>query len=372
MSLRRYFRRKEWDEERLRELETHLEQETADNVARGMTQQEARRRAYMKLGNPTTIREEIWKMNSFVSIEDLGRDLRYASRQLTKNPGFAAIAIVTLALGIGVNTAIFSMVNGLLFSSLHIRDESRMMEIGSRQKGTQWQPQFSLVEYHAIQSETSKDVFSEVVGDAYDLDGVSMQGNRPDRVFTDYVSGNFFSALGVEPYIGRLFTPGEGVTPGKDPEAVLSYGYWKQHFAADPNIVGRQVLVDGHAMTVIGVTARNYRGLNTALEVQMYMPMAMVVPLENVPLSEYTKPTNRNLRVYGRLKPGVTRQQAKATLAVVARRIATDQPVVDKDVELSTFALWVGRNAGFDPQTRSARSRFSSWVWRPWCCCWRV
>ena len=349
MSLRRYLHRREWDEERARELEAHLEQETADNVAGGMTPDEARRRPHMKLGNPTTIREEIWKMNSFVSVEDLGRDVRYALRQLWKNPGFAAIAIVTLALGIGVNTAIFSMVNGLLFSSMHIREENRVMEIGSRQKATQWQPQFSLVEYQAMQSET-KNVFSSVVGDAYGLDGLSMQGNKPDRVFTDYVSGDFFSVLGVEPHLGRLFQPGQGVTPGKDPEAVLSYGYWKQHFAADPNIVGRQVLVDGHPMTVIGVTARNYRGLNTALEVQMYLPMAMIVPLENVPLSEYNKPTNRNLRVYGRLKPGVTKEQANATLTVVAKRIAADQPVADKDLELGTFALWVGRNAGFDPQ----------------------
>jgi predicted permease len=349
MSLRRYLRRRKWDEERARELEAHLEQETADNVARGMKPVEARRHAFMKLGNPTMIREEIWKMNSLVSVEDLARDTRYALRQLWKSPGFAVIAIVTLALGIGVNTAIFSMVNGLLFSSLHVREENRMMEIGSRQKATQWQPQFSLVEYQAMQSQT-KDVFSSVIGDAYGLDGLSVEGNKPDRVFTDYVGGDFFTVLGVEPSMGRLFHPGEGTTPGKDPVVVLSYGYWKQHFAADPNIVGRQVQVDGHAMTVIGVTARNYRGLNTALEVQMYLPMAMIVPLENVPMTEYNKPTNRNLRVYGRLKPGVTKEQANATLMVVAKRIAADQPVADKDLELGTFALWVGRNAGFDPQ----------------------
>ncbi len=348
MRFRQYLRRQEWDEERRRELDAHLAEEMADNIARGMTPGEARRRAHMKLGNPTVIREEIWKMNSFVSVEDLGRDIRYALRQLRKSPGFAAIAIVTLALGIGVNTAIFSMVNGLLFSSLHIRQENRMLEIGSRQKGAQWQPQFSLPEYDVLHGQTSA-VFSGVVGDAYGLDGLSMEGNKPDRAFTDYVTGDYFDVLGVQPYLGRLFRAGEGVTPGADPVVVLSYPYWKQHFAADPGVVGRQVLLDGHPMTVVGVTPKDYRGVNTAVSPEAYLPLAMIVPIENAPLSEYHKPTNRNLRLYARLVSGVTKQQANATLAVVSRRLTAEQPVADKDIEVASFPLWVGRNVGFDP-----------------------
>ena len=102
-------------------------------------------------------------------------------------------------------------------------------------------------------------------------------------------------------------------------------------------------------MTVVGVTAKDYHGVNTALAVEAYLPLAMIVPIENTPLSEYHKPTNRNLRLYARLKPGVTKLQANATLEVVSRRIAVEQPVADKEVELSSFGLWVGRNAGFDP-----------------------
>ncbi len=347
MSWRRYLRRRAWDEERQRELEVHLAHETDDNLARGMTLGEARRRAYMKLGNPTMIREEIWKMNSLVSMEDLGRDIRYAFRQLRKSPGFAAIAIVTLALGIGVNTAIFGVVNGLLFSSMHIRQENRMAEVGWQQKGTGWQPNLSLPEFEAIRDQT-KDVFSAVVGEQYSLDGMSMEGSKPDRAFTDYVTGDFFDVLGVEPYLGRVLHAPEGVTPGADPVIVLSYGYWKQHFASDPNIVGRQLQIDGHPVTVVGVAAKDYRGVNTALPVQAYLPLAMMVPLESVPLSEFHKWQNRELRVYGRLKPGATRQRANQTLAVVARRFAVEQPIVEKDTELGAYPLSAGRNVGFD------------------------
>jgi predicted permease len=348
MSLRRYFRRRQWDEERVREMEAHLAQEMDDNVARGMTPEEAKRRAYMKLGNPTIIREEIWKMNSFVSVEDLGRDIRCAFRQLQHNPGFAAIAIVTLALGIGVNTAIFSVVNGLLFSSLHIRQESRVIEVGWRQKGTSWQPTLSLPELRALQSQTG-DVFSNVVADQYGLDGLSMEGSKPDRTFTDYVSGNYFEGLGVQPLLGRVFTAKEGVTPGADPVMVLTYGYWKEHFAGDPAVIGRRVMLDGNPMTIIGVTPKDYRGLNTGLAVQAFVPLAMIVSVESQPVADWDKQDARGMRVYARLRPGVTEKQASATLAVLARRLATEQPRAEKDTELQLFPLYAGRNAGFDP-----------------------
>jgi predicted permease len=345
MSLRRFFRRRQWDEERARELEEHLALEVDLNVARGMTPQEARRRAYIRLGNPTAIREEIWKMNSLVSLEDLSRDIRYAARQLLRSPGFAVVAIVTLALGIGVNTAIFSVANGLLFSSMHIRQESQVREIAFRQKGQPWQPALSFAEYRAL-DEATKHIFSGLVGDQISLDGVSMEGSKPDRAFTDYVTGNYFDVLGVEPMLGRLFKPSEGVTPGADPYVVLSYAYWKQHFAADPNIVGRTIALDGHPMSVIGVASGSYRGLCTILEPQIYIPMAMIMPIENTPPANFNKQANRNLRIYGRLQPGVTPQQADAALRLAAQQLAAAHPAEERDAELSVFSLQAGRLAG--------------------------
>jgi len=345
MSLRRFFHRRQWDEERTRELDAHLAHEIDDNLSRGMSADAARRRAYIRLGNPTQIREEIWKMNSLVSLEDLGRDLRYAVRQLLHSPGFACIAIVTLALGIGVNTAMFSMVNGLLFSSLHIEQQSRVLQIGFRQKGGAWQPMLSLPESQELTAAT-KQVFSEMFGDQYGLDGMSMEGSKPDRVFTDYVTGNYFQALGVQPLLGRFFQPSEGVTPGADPYVVLSYAYWKQQFGANPQVVGRKIALDSIPVTVIGVAPRDYRGLNSFLQVQAYLPMAMIVPIENTPLTDYNKQTNRGIHAYGRLRPEVSVQQADAALAVAASQIAAAHPAEEKNAELRAFSLEAGRLSG--------------------------
>ncbi|MFP5228907.1 MAG: ADOP family duplicated permease, partial [Acidobacteriota bacterium] len=347
MNWRRYLRRKEWDEERARELEAHLAHEIDDNRARGMTPGEARRQAYLKLGNPTAIREEIWKMNSLVSVEEMGRDLRYAARQLWKSPGFAAIAIVTLALGIGVNTAIFSMVNGMLFRSLHIENETQVRTLGLRQKGGPFGSQMSVPEMQAV-AEQTKGVFSEVFGGQYGLDGITMAGSQPDRLFTDYVTGNYFAALGVEPALGRLFKATEGVTPGADPYMVLSYGYWQEHFGGRPDVIGRRVALDGKPVTIIGVAPKGYRGLSSILEVQAYLPLAMTVSIENTPVADFNKVTNRGMQVFVRLAGGVTARQADAALAVAARNLAAAHPREEQDAGIRTFSLEAGRLAAGD------------------------
>ncbi len=345
MSLRRFFRRRQWDEERARELEAHLAHEIDDNRARGMTPQEAQRQAYLKLGNPTAIREEIWKMNSLVSVEDLGRDVRFTARQIARNPGFAVIAIVTLALGIGVNIAIFSIVNGLFFSSFHIQDQSRVIELGMRQAGTPWTPAFSDPEYQQIEAQTHS-VFSSVMVGDLGLDGLSMGESKPARVFTQYVSGNYFEALGVHPLLGRLFAPLEGATPGDDPYMVLSYRYWKEHFAGDPNIVGRQVALDGHPVTIVGVAPRNFESLSSVLDVQGWLPLGMIVPIENEPLEQFNAEGNRSMFLYARLRPGITQHQADAALALVAKRMAASHPREEHGTEFHVFSLTAGRLSG--------------------------
>jgi predicted permease len=345
--LRAFFRRKPLDRELEEEISSHLDFAIEDNVAHGMTQEEARRQALIQFGGVQQAKEEQREARGLPWLDVFFQDLRYTLRTLRRDKGFALTAIVVLALGIGVNTAIFSVMNALLFSSLHVQNESRVVEIGYQQKGNSWQPVLSLPECRDIQNQT-KNVFSGVTGDAYSLDGLSMRGSKPDRVFTDYVTGNYFEVLGVPAALGRVFRATEGETPGADPVVVLSYGYWKRHFAGDPNIVGRQIALNGHPVTVVGVAAEDYHGMDTVLAVEMYVPRAMTVTLEDAQLSDINKRENRNLRIYARLLPGVTRKQANATLQVLANRFAAADPRTEKDASLQAFSLLVGRNGGFD------------------------
>lgn len=341
------------DAERAREIASHLALLEEEFRAKGLSEEEARRQAHIRLGNATVIREEVRQMSGVPFMENLWRDVAYALRQIRKSPGFAATAIVTLALGVGVNTAVFSVVNGLLLSSLHIRQESRVVTVGFKQKGTSWISNFSFAEFRDLRDQT-KDVFSDVFAEQYGLDGLSVQGSQPERVFTGYVSGNYFEALGVRPLLGRFFLPSEGKTPGADPVMVLSYAYWKRYFGGDPNVIGRHVSLDGHPMTIIGVAPRSYKGVVTLLAVQAYLPLAMVVPVENIPQDIWNKRANRNMYVYARLAPGASAQQADAALAVLAHRFASEHPKSEKDAELRGFPLYLARTGNLDARNSIA------------------
>jgi len=181
------------------------------------------------------------------------------------------------------------------------------------------------------------------------LNALSVQGSKPDRVLTDFVTGDYFQTLGVEPFLGRLFRPSEGVTPGADPIVVLRYAYWQQHFAGDPHLVGKQVEVDDHPMTIVGVLPRDYLGLGPAMQIQLYLPLAMIVPVDNESLAAFNQDGNRSMRVYARLQPGISREQADATLSVLAHRLAARHPRSDRDSALSAFPLYAGRLGGLDP-----------------------
>ena len=276
----------------------------------------------------------------------LFHDLRFAFRQLRRTPGFAVTAVLTLALGIGANTAIFSLVNAVLFKPLPVTDPQQITTLTFRQNHGALQRPFSLPEFKTIraQSQTS---FSDVMAVTAGIDGFAVEGQKPERITTAYVSGNFFDALGVPPAAGRLFLRSEGEVLDSDPVVVLDYDFWKKRFNGDPNVVGRHVTIDGHPLSVIGVAPEGFHGLpSIALRVAAYLPLSQLT-LEGTPADVLNSWQTRSILLYGRLRPGFSLTQADAELNVVARNLTREQPDDEHQLELTGYpeqSLRIGAN----------------------------
>ena len=266
-------------------------------------------------------------------MEALWQDIRYGIRSLAKNPGFAFVAILTLALGIVANTTIFSLVNSVLVRPLNINDPERITALFMQQKDGVPLSKFSIPEYRDIRNQTSE-VFSEVLGYQIGLDGLSVNGNA-QRIMTSYVTGNFFSTLGINPVLGRFILPTEGETPGADPVMVLSYSFWKSRFGGDLDVVGKSVSLNGHPITIIGVAPQGFYGFSLFDSIQGYLPVSMLSLSQRTGFME-----NRGFRLLvlrARLQPDVTLQQAQSSLTVVAQRLSQEYPVESKDLSLLVF-----------------------------------
>src|SRR6266571_155121 len=338
MKLSRFFRRRQWDEERARELAAHLEIETAENVARGMPAEEARAAAHRKLGNATLVREEIYRMNSFGFIETLWQDLRYGARMLRKSPGFTFVAVLTLALGIGANTAIFSMVDWLVFQKLPVADPKALAYLGMALPGGALHndPQFSFREYQEIEQQCatqfdciSSAAFGGASGGESSSDGLTYQGKtRP--VQTYFVAGNFFSLLGLKPALGRFFEPREGQAAGADPVTVLSWEYWHTQFHDDPAIVGKTVAINGHPVTIVGIGPKGFVGPTPLLHIQAFLPLGMLVIDAGTPPDFLNKVDVRPLIILARLKHGSGPEQVTPALNVVGKQLLERYPRPDE------------------------------------------
>src|SRR5579872_2692277 len=193
-------------------------------------------------------------------METIFQDVRYGLRQLRKSPGFTAVAVITVALGIGANTTIFSIVNSFLLRPLPVPEANQIMMLAEQRKNTPAFPIFSIADYRDLRNQTA-DAFSALFTYQFGMDGMTVNG-KTDRILTNYVSGNFFSALGIKPFAGRFILPSEGETVGADPVMVLDYSYWKGHFAGDPNVVGKTVSMNGRLVTIVGIAPETFHGLN--------------------------------------------------------------------------------------------------------------
>ncbi len=273
------------------------------------------------------------------------QDLRYALRMLAKSPGFTAVAVLTLALGIGVNTTVFSVINGLLLRPMPVPQPEQITVLGAQQEGSEDYQPFSYPDYLDIRSQAAG-AFSDILAYRVSLVGLTVDG-KGDHCVISRVTGNYFTVAGIQPALGRLILPSEGQTPGADPVVVLGYAYWQKRFASDENVIGKQVQMDGHPVTIIGVAPKGFPGMYSFLNMDAYIPLSAAAGLGgNSPAEEmWTHREERSLELKGRLKPGVDIKRAAAALQLVAHRLAEQHPETDKGIQFSVFPERLARPA---------------------------
>jgi predicted permease len=261
----------------------------------------------------------------------LKQDVGYALRALRRAPVFAISAVLTLAIGMSAITGMFAVLNAVMFRPLAVDRPEQLISISNQSRLSHY---VSYKDYQDYRAETS--VFSDAIGYVPRIATLSV-GTNSERITLELVTDNYFSMLGVQPAAGRLIQPDEGRAPGDAPVVVLSYDYWQSRFDGDPSIVGRSVRLGSHPFTVVGVSARSFRGTESMLRVSAYVPFWMVDAFMNWFVqgqSRFEDRSVRSLSVLGRLKPGVSLEQARAALHVRAALLARDYPETHNDISL--------------------------------------
>jgi predicted permease len=307
------------------EMRFHVDARTDEYVRRGMTREDARRAALRRFGSATLVREQTRDADSFRALGDAGRDFRYALRLLVKNPGFSAIAILTLAIGIGANTAIFSLFNGLLLNRLPVRAPERLVlfspnvgegtSTGSPPTG-RWDL-FSTEVYAHLRSQPLPFESLAAVRSGPSTVSARLAGEQTaaERAVVHPVSGNYFSTMGVSAAIGRALQP-DDERPAAAPVAVVSDGYWRQKLHADRAAIGRVAILNGTAFTIVGVTPRDFFGERVRRAPDFWVAYTLQPIIELRP-SFVTQNDAYWLSLIGRLRDGATRAEAERAATTV-------------------------------------------------------
>ena len=307
MSLGRFFRRAKWDRERLEEIESYVKIETDENVARGMPYAEAQAAARRKLGNATLIREEIYSMNTIALLDALGRDVRYGLRTLRRNPMFAAVALLTLAIGIGANTAVFSVVNSVLLKPLPYPKAEELVGVWQSAPGAAGLANFSnglrlSPSMYFTYSEQNRTF--QALG-VWIPTTVSVTGlAEPEQVRAVLVSDGALQALSVQPALGRWLGQADQA-PGSPETVMLGYGYWQRRFGGDRSVIGRGITVSARPREIVGVMPPGFRFLNA--DADLILPVRF--DRGKLILAGF------GYQGIARLKPGVTIAEATADVA---------------------------------------------------------
>ena len=311
-----WFRRGSLERGLDRELTYHFDRRIADLVSAGIPEPEARSRVAVELGL-TQVREEVRDVWLTRWLRDFLYDLRFSARSLLHSPGFTAATLLSLALGIGATTAIYSLVDQVILQSLPVRDPGRLVLVdwkGDHVVGGFGS--YNLMPYplcRDLQQQTR--VFDGVLCRSDEVPVNLSAGGDPEPVSAELVSGTYFEVLGVGPFIGRVIDAKDDAAPGASPVAVLSYDFWQAKFGAAPDIVGRKVLINQHPMTIVGVAAREFHGVDIGVVPALWLPAAMYAQaIPGIYDEHLLQSPTRWMQILGSLRPDLTLAQVQAGL----------------------------------------------------------
>jgi predicted permease len=324
-----FFRRQRMMEELDQDIRDFVERETEDNIERGMSPEEARYAALRKFGNVTRAKEETWEVWSFVWLEQLWQDVRFGLRQLLRSPGFTVVVALSLALGIGANTAIFSLMDAVMLKALPVRDPGQLVFLSrtggspalTSDNGSENEAPFSYPSFEAFRA--GSQAFSSLFGFVSFREANVTADGQANLAEGELVTGDYFTGLGIAPVLGRAITA-EDQKPNAPRVAVISYNYWLRQFGRNAAVLGKGILVNGAPFAIVGVTPPEFFGVQPGRAVDIWVPL--VGDSKLLPYGMSSSPGGRSLLtardwwwliIMGRLRPGAAKPQATAQLEVL-------------------------------------------------------
>lgn len=313
---RAFLRRREMERDMEAELQFHVEARADHLVALGLDCAAATRQARREFGDPLRWKEQGREARGLRLVDEARADVRYAVRWLRRSPAFAAAVVFSITIGIGTNTAIFSLVNAVLLRVIRVEHPESLVLLSRSDDQSGGGSSFSYPFFRRLHDAQT---LESVIGRARFEPNVEA-GNAAERVSAEMVSGNYFSVLGVRPHLGRLLTPDDDQIPGGHPLAVLSYPYWQRRFGGDPDIVGKAIRVNGHSMTIVGITPREFDGIEVGVSTEIRVPLVMQAEMLGS-ASRLENPGEWWLQILGRLAPtGAAADQGVATRVSAAQQ----------------------------------------------------
>jgi len=356
LRLRTLFRQHKIDHELDAELRFHLEQQIEENLAAGMSAEEARYAARRAIGGLTQIQEECRDTRRVNWIGDFSTDVRYGLRILRKSPGFTAVAVLSLALGIGINTAVFSLINAVLLRTLPVKNPEQLVVFNHRND----------ISYPMYQDLRDGNTVLSGLLCRFTIPASMSAEGQTERISAELVSGNYFQVLGVQALIGRTLRPDDARVPGAQPVVVLSNGFWRRRFGSDPGVLGKTIRLDGHPMTIVGITPAGFQGTEVGVSPDVRVPVTMSRAMIPVDVDMNSRAWQW-LDIVGRLKEGVGRQQAESALnAFYMHARERELGSVFKDIPPSAKARVRSERLQLEPGSTGVselREMFSRQLW---------